>query len=1038
VLLLNANETVPTERLIELLWGERAPRTAPHSIQMYVSELRKTLATVAAAPKIITRSPGYRLEVEPDDVDALRFERLLRDGSSALRTGAIADAAATLRSALDLWRGTALADFAYDDFAQEPARRLQDLRLDALESLSDAELQLDHVDEALRRAEAVITEEPLRDRGQELVMLALYRAGRHVDALRAYERHRERLLDELGVVPSPPLRRLHERILLHDATLLPETSVSATIDVVVRNPYKGLRAFREEDSSDFFGRDALVSQALNAFRAGAPLIALVGPSGSGKSSVVAAGIVPAIRADAIDRAERWIVRSVTPGPHPLDEATAAIWSGEDPSGVGKPGTDGEAASGSGLSIPPGYSRLVLVLDQFEELFLAADEAARLRFLDALTVSLNQADSRVTIVLTLRADFYDRPLSYAGFADVFIPGVVNVLPLTRPELETAIVGPAKRVGLTVEPAMVAELVTDAVGQPGSLPLLQYALTEQCDQLVGASLTAADYRSLGGLRAILTRRAESTYSALDAAEQQVAMQVLLRMVRLGQGTGDARRRVPVSELTELDIDPVVLSGVLHRLARHRLLSFNRDPVTGAPSVEVAHEALLTEWKRLAGWIERHRIGLRRLESLRTAAQEWADSGRNPDYLLTGSRLAEFDAWSSDSALSIGSGERDFVRAGVAQLQAQEERAQADADAQRRLQRRSRLRLAGTSAAVVVLVVALVLALLVGRGGGPLTVTLFYHGDGEVSELIEAGFVRATSEFGLVGSQVVVDPSANAELDEISDGGEDVVVVAALETDVETVAREHPDTRYIAIDLPGGGGNVESLQFAANEGSYLAGAAAALRSTTGTIGFVGGVDVEMIWRFQAGYEAGARAVDPSIEILTRYLSEPPHYGEGYLDPPAGERAARELYASGADVIFAAAGTSGVGVFEAAVDMSGETGTHLWAIGVDSDQYETVWDLPGSVGAAEWRDHILTSVVKRFDTAVYNAVAAASRGEFEPGVHHLGLAEHGVDISYSGGYLDDLKPELEALRAGILAGDIDVPCRLATREPTDMGCDA
>ena len=126
-------------------------------------------------------------------------------------------------------------------------------------------------------------------------------------------------------------------------------------------------------------------------------------------------------------------------------------------------------------------------------------------------------------------------------------------------------------------------------------------------------------------------------------------------------------------------------------------------------------------------------------------------------------------------------------------------------------------------------------------------------------------------------------------------------------------------------------------------------------------------------------------------------------------------------------------MGVFEAAVDMSEETGTQLWAIGVDSDQYETVGDLPGSVGAAEWREHILTSVVKQFDTAVYDAVAAAARGEFEPGVHRLGLAEHGVDISYSGGYLDDLRPELEALRAGIVAGDIDVPCWLASREPAD-----
>ena len=290
-----------------------------------------------------------------------------------------------------------------------------------------------------------------------------------------------------------------------------------------------------------------------------------------------------------------------------------------------------------------------------------------------------------------------------------------------------------------------------------------------------------------------------------------------------------------------------------------------------------------------------------------------------------------------------------AGVVQRQAQEEAAQAVAEAQRRLQRRSRFRLVATSATVVVLVVAVVLAVLAGRGGGPLTVTLFYHGAGEVSELMEAGFVRATSEFGLVGSQVLVDPSAEAELDEISDAGEDLIVVAALETDVAAVAREHPDTRYVTVDLPGGGDNVESLQFAANEGSYLAGAAAALRSTTGIIGFVGGVDVDddlaLPGRVRGGRASrstrqsrSASAISPSRRSTARATS--------IRAGVSKQRAS--CTPSGADVVFAAAGTSGVGVFEAAVDMSAETGTQLWAIGVDSDQYETVADLPGSVGAS------------------------------------------------------------------------------------------
>ena len=1037
-LVLNANETVPTDRLIELLWGELAPRTAAHSIQIYVSELRKLLAAMNGAPTVLTRSPGYRLEVEPDDVDLLRFERLLRDGSGALRTGATAEGAAILRAALGLWRGMALADFAYEDFAQDPARRWQGLRLDALEHLASAELELGHVDEALRWAEMIIAEDPLRDRGQELVMVALYRAGRHVDALRAYERHREHLSDELGVVPSPPLRQLHERILLHDATLLPEPPVATPIDMIVRNPYKGLRAFREEDSGDFFGRDALVAQVATALHDGARLIALVGPSGAGKSSVVAAGVLPAVRVAAADAGADRMIRSLVPGPHPLDEVTAAIWSGEDSSGAWPPGQDriGQQRSGP---CHPGWLRRAG----------AGARSVRGAVPHRRRGSKGRASGRAHCDPQRTGQPRD-DLAHAA-SGLLRPAVV-----------------VRHVRRSVHPWGGARPPDDASRARGSNRRTRPPGWARGGTRAGGRARRRRYRParISSVAAIRPDRAmrpgdrgqshrrrlprpgwsardphqagRGDVNALDAGEQQVAMQVLLRMVRLGQGTGDARRRVPVAELTDLDIDSVVLSGVLQRLARRRLLSFNRDPVSGAPSVEVAHEALLTEWKRLAGWIERHRTGLRRLESLRTAAQEWEDSGRNADYLLTGSRLAEFDEWARDSALAIGTGERDFVRAGLAQQREQAERAQAEADAQRRSARTSRRRLAVTSAIVVVLVVAVVLAVLAGRGGGPLTVTLVYHGDGEVSELIEAGFVQATSEFGLVGSQVVVEVPADAEVNEISDSGEDVVIIAALETDVETIARAHPGTRYIALDVSVTGDNVASLQFDFTRGLIPRGRGGGSAEHNGH------------HRVRRRRRHGHHLALPGRVRGRRSSRRPIHRDPGPLPVrasvlrrglPRSERwrASRaELFDGGADVVFAAAGTSGLGVFEAAVEMSAASGTQLWAIGVDSDQYATVGDLPGSVGAAEWQDHILTSVVKRYDTAVYDAVAAAARGEFEPGVHRLGLAEHGVDIAYSGGYLEDLRPELEALRTGILAGDIDVPCRLASREQVDLACDA
>ena len=470
-----------------------------------------------------------------------------------------------------------------------------------------------------------------------------YASGRHVAALRSYDHYRRLLADELGVVPSPALQRLHERVLLHD----PELAASAIEPTgTVRNPFKGLRPFREADAGDFFGREALVDQILDRLRSGTPLIALVGPSGSGKSSVLAGGLIPRLREGAIAGSDGWLIASTVVGARPLQEVEAAVAraAGQLADECPLPEAGEQAARARSASWPTAeHGRVVLVLDQFEELFMAVDEPTQRRFLDWLVPAVTESNGLLTIVIAMRADHYDRPLLHADLADLFSAGVLNVVPMTAFELESAVVRPAARVGVDVQPALLAELIADSSYQSGSLPLLQYALTEQFERAQGGSLTLEGYHALGGLRAVLAQRAETVYEGLSPDEQQIAMQVLLRMVRLGQEIGDARRRVLVAELASLDLDPVGLSEVLERFGAHRLLSFDRDTISGSPSVEVAHEALLSEWTRLAGWIERNRIALRRLQSFQHAALEWEESGRAPDYLLTGSRLAEFESWS-----------------------------------------------------------------------------------------------------------------------------------------------------------------------------------------------------------------------------------------------------------------------------------------------------------------------------------------------------------------------------------------------------------
>ena len=1026
VLALNINEVVSTDKLIVLLWGDRAPRTAVHSIQIYVSELRKALASLVGAPVIVTVPTGYRLEIRPDAVDVYRFEQLVQDGRRALRASDVATGMNALRAAVGLWRGPALQEFAYDDFAQSHIRRLSDLRLDVVEELAAAELGAGYVREALEQIELVVDEDPLREGFVELLMLALYRSGRHVNALRAYQSHREMLAVELGVVPSPTLQRLYERILLHDPSLRPERSDVHSLPESAHNPYKGLRPFRESDAGDFFGRDLLIGRTIALLSAGQRLISLVGPSGSGKSSVVGAGLVPKLRAGAVSGSADWLIVTLIPGEQPLRDVEAAI--AREAAGGTSPVPAGDVHDERpdlvrALPDMPSEGRVLLVLDQFEQLFLAADELSQRRFLDALSAAVTGPDARLTVVLTLRADHYDRPLLHARFAAAFTPGVLNVLPMASTEVEAAVVGPAARVGVDVEPALLAELVADTADQPGSLPLLQYALTDLFDRETGPYLTLAGYNALGGLRGLVARRADDLYDALGEQERAVAMQLLLRMVRVGRGSDDAGRRVLMSEFTGLDLDPVALSEVLDQFGRNRLLSFDRDQNTGAPTVELAHEALLKQWERFADWVEIHREALRRVESVRVAAANWEDSGRHPDYLLSGVRLAEAEAHGTNSAIAVSASERDFINASIDRRRAEQDAETARLANQRQLERRARLRLAGLALALVLLIGAVIVGVVAHNGGKAKHVALFYAANGELGLLIGNGFDRGVADFGFVAKKVDDYPDPELRLNSLS-AGQQLVMVFSIVVDVDFVARQHAGTRYVLLDRRVNTPNVTSVEFAHNEGSYLVGAAAALKTKTGTIGFIGGVDTDVIWQFQAGFEAGARAIDPGVRILKHYLASPPNYGGGFLSPTAGERAARELYANGADVIFAAAGTSGLGVFQAAVDLSTPS-NKLWAIGVDSDQYLTVANLPGSVGAAAWQEHILTSMIKRYDKAVYTVLDSFAHGHLAPTPQLLGLAENGVDISYSGGYIDDIKPKIEALRQAIISGKVRVPCR-------------
>jgi basic membrane lipoprotein Med (substrate-binding protein (PBP1-ABC) superfamily)/DNA-binding SARP family transcriptional activator len=1039
ILLLHAGEILPIDRLIELLWGDSPPRTANHSIQIYVSNLRKALEGLGANGVLSTRSPGYQLDAHADSIDIRQFEARVREGTHKLREGDPDTGAADLRAALRLWRGPALSDFTYEEFAQPYIRRLHDLHLDAIEELAAADLAAGRAGDVIALLDAAIREDPLRERSRELLMLALYRTGRHPEALRTYQHLRTVLDEELGLEPSPPLQRLQERILLHDPALMP-ADAGAAANAAARNPYKGLRSFGERDAADFFGREDLVTKLLRSLRHDANLVALVGPSGSGKSSVIAAGLIPRVREAAIEGSDRWVIVQMTPGHDQLTEVEAVIAAATDvPDGLDKiPASEAEPSRRPTLRTMPQGGRLLLVIDQFEEVFTLTGEPERQQFLEAMVRAASEPDARICVLLALRADYYDRPLQHAGFARLFTPNVINVLPMTPEELETAIVGPAEKAGVVVEPALLAELVGDAMHRPGALPLLEYTLAELFDQRSKTALTLDGYRALGGIRGVLSRSAETIYDALSPPARQVTMQLFLRLVQLGRGATESRRRLALAELTSLDLDPVVLSNVLDAFGQRRLLSFDRDAATDQATVEVAHEALFREWNRLARWIDGHRVALVRFETFTAAADEWEASGRHADYLLTGTRLAEFEAWSEEGTLPVTGRLREYLVAGLARREAEEAATRAQFELERRLEFvrggvARRWRPSPSSRSVVS-----GLARAAGVFSEVKRATLVRPGTGELSALIEAGFDQAIAEFGLVGEEFLFDDSVSgredirAELMQLAGAGTDLVIITSGTIRVEELAAARPDVFWVSTYPVGDVPNVTYFDVLDNEGSYLAGVAAALKSKTGTIGFIGGYDGGVIWSFHAGFVAGARSVDPDIEVEFLYLAGANDFS-GFHNAAAAEGLARGMYEHGADVIFAAAGDSGVGVFEAATALS-TADRQLWAIGVDTDQHESVLGLSGAVHSEAWRRHILTSVLKRVDVAVYEIVKDFARGRFTSGPRLFNVATGGLDIAYSGGHIDDIRAAVEAARADIVSGRVVVPSVPVGREtPTE-----
>lgn len=468
-------------------------------------------------------------------------------------------------------------------------------------------------------------------------------------------------------------------------------------------PYRGLAAYEAEDRDRFFGRDRLVDDLVERIGRGRRFLAVFGPSGSGKSSLLRAGLVAAARAGRLSPdGAPWRATVLTPGAHPRARLEQVL-AGDPPE--------------------------LVVVDQLEEAFtLCRDRAQREGFLDLLVTGT----TATRIVLGVRADFYGRCAEHPPLVEALRDATVLVGPMTAAELREAIVKPASREGLTAEPALVATILREAGEEPGFLPHVSHALLETWRHRRGKALTMSGYAMAGGVRGAIARTAEDTYMGLSPDRRERARRMLLRMVEPGDGTPDARRRVSRAEL--LADDPDEATAVLDRLARARLVTVGSGAVdgsdatggpdgadhtgrmpaaaAGADSVELAHEALIDSWPRLRTWVDEDRDGLRIHRRLTEAAAAWAELDRDPDALYSGTRLALACDWAAreDADALLTPLERSFLQASTAAMEAR--RAAKEAELAATVRRNRWLRALSAALAVLLVVAAAIGAVAVNQ--------------------------------------------------------------------------------------------------------------------------------------------------------------------------------------------------------------------------------------------------------------------------------------------------------------------------------------
>ncbi|HKG53706.1 MAG TPA: helix-turn-helix domain-containing protein, partial [Anaerolineales bacterium] len=434
-------------------------------------------------------------------------------------------------------------------------------------------------------------------------------------------------------------------------------------------PYKGLNYFDETDADLFVGRETLtakltervLSLTSNGLTHKTRFVAVVGASGSGKSSLVRAGLVPALRWNR--KSASWHIHILTPTAHPLESLAASLTTeSESVSATATlmddllrdPRSLQIFAKRNGQSEP--NSHLLLVIDQFEELFtLCRSEEEKTLLIGNLLAASSEARGPISVVITLRADFYAHCADYVQLREALAENQEYIGAMNEDELRRAVEEPARRGRWELEPGLADLLLHDVGNEPGALPLLSHALFETWQRRRGRIMTLGGYASSGGVRGAIAETVETVFTDQFTREQQfIARRIFLRLTELGNetSTADTRRRATFDELILKPEDEISTHAVLKALADARLVITHKD------SVEVAHEALIREWPTLRSWLEENRESLRLHRQLTEAAQEWSGLEHTPDVLYRGARLAQAREWAIVHKDEMNMLEREFL--------------------------------------------------------------------------------------------------------------------------------------------------------------------------------------------------------------------------------------------------------------------------------------------------------------------------------------------------------------------------------------------